>query len=214
VKVIDRRPNTRVQRTRSSPSAPRSPLTGHPSGDTLQTARRGAPGVGLAAFRVLVAFLCVAGLPAHVRGQAPAFACTPLVDFGTVPPGQFVIGSMWCTNTQAVPVAFDYGGTVGFADFEPNPCVGGTCYDTFPMVVPPGGRFGITVAFHPTELGPRSGSQTILNNAGLPSSVTTFTGTGGSVQVPMLGTWANLILAAGLSLVAIFVILKGGGRVA
>jgi len=150
----------------------------------------------------------------RLRGQEQAFACTPTLDFGRVAPGQFALRSMWCTNTQAVPVAFDYGGTVGFADFEPDPCVGGSCYDTFPMVIPPGGRFGITVAFHPTELGARSGSQTILNNVGLANSVTTFSGIGGSVQVPTLGNWAMLILGAGLSLVAISALLKGGGRVA
>jgi hypothetical protein len=202
----------RVRRTRSSPSAPRSPLTSCTLGRATEL--RAVPVVVLAAFRFLAAFLCVAGVPAQLHGQAPAFACTPTVDFGTVPPGQFALRSMWCTNTQAAPVFFDYGGTVGFADFEPNPCVGGGCYDTFPMVIPPGGRFGITVAFHPTELGPRSGSQTILNDVGLPNSVTTFTGIGGSVQVPMLDTWAYVSLAAGLALVAMIVILKGGGRVA
>jgi hypothetical protein len=166
----------------------------------------------------LLALLYVAFASAHLRGQAPAFACTSSLDFGTVEPGQFTLRSMWCTNTQTVPVAFDYGGTVGFDDFEPDPCVGGSCYDTFPMVIPPGGRFGIVVAFHPTALGPRSGSQTILNDAGLPNSVTTFTGVGGtpppSVSVPMLDRWSTVALVAGLALAAVFVMLSGGRRAA
>jgi hypothetical protein len=164
--------------------------------------------------RGLLALLCVVFVPLHLRAQAPAFACTQSIDFGTVAPGQFTLRSMWCTNTQTFPVAFDYGGTVGFEDFEPDPCVGGSCYDTFPMVIPPGGRFGITVAFHPTALGPRSGSQTILNDAGLPNSVTTFTGIGGTPSVPMLGPLADLILVASLALVAVLVLHGGGRRVA
>lgn len=127
-----------------------------------------------------------------------------------VPVGQFSLRSFRCTNIQAVPVAFDYAGTA-IQDFQPNPCVGGGCYDTFPMVVAPGASFGVTVAFIPTALGLRTGSQTILNDAGLPNSVITFTGVGGSVPVPMLDERAGLILAAGLSLVAI-VILNGGRR--
>ncbi len=160
----------------------------------------------------MLALLCLALHSRELLGQSPAFACTPTVDFGMVPVGQFTLRSFRCTNTQSVPVAFDYAGTV-IEDFQPNPCVGGSCYDTFPAVIPPGGRFGVTVAFHPTALGLRSGSQTILNDAGLPNSVITFIGVGGSVPVPMLDGPAELILAAGLSLVAI-VTLNGGRRAA
>ena len=165
--------------------------------------------------RLLVIPLFYAALPTPaLLGQAPAFACPASIDFGTAPVGQFTLRAIWCTNMQTVPVFFDYGGTSGYEDFELNPCVGGTCYDSFPMVIPPGGRFGIMVAFHPVELGSRSGSTTILNDAGLPSSVIAFTGLGGNVAVPMLDKLAALILGASLAIVAIFVILRGGGRVA
>ena len=172
------------------------------------------PWLALALTRSVLALLCVAVVPADLHGQEPAFACTPSIDFGTVAPGQFIISNMSCTNTQTVPVAFSYGGTTGREDFEPNPCVGGLCYDTFPRVVSPGDSFGIVVAFHPTALGRRFGSQTILNNVGLPNSVTYFTGVGGSVQIPTLSRAAKLMLATSLSLVAIFIILNGGRRVA
>jgi len=192
--------------TRSSSSALRAPLTRDQLGHGGGTEARVTLPISLP--RLLLTLLVVTFAPAHLRAQAPAFACTPSIDFGTVAPGQFTLRSMWCTNMQAVPVAFDYGGTVGFEDFEPDPCVGGNCYDTFPMVIPPGGRFGITVAFHPSALGLRSGSQTILNNAGLPNSVTTFSGVGGTPSVPTLNGWADLALVAGLALVAVFVMTR------
>jgi hypothetical protein len=206
-------PNPRVQRTRSSASPLHSPLTRHPLGDTWSVAPHTVSNVGLGLRRFLLALLYLGFLSPELFGQSPAFACTPTVDFGTVPVGQFTLGSFWCTNTQAVPVAFDYAGTVG-EDFQPNPCVGGVCYDTIPMVIPPGGSFGVTVAFQPTALGPRLGSQTILNDAGLPNSVITFTGIGGNVTVPMLDKRTALIFVVGLSLVAIFVIHNGGRRAA
>ena len=211
-------PNTRVQRTRVARCArPGSPLTRHPLGDTgdgLATRSK----LGLSLRSLVLSVFCVAFLSPGLLAQSPAFACTPAINFQAVPVGQLLLRSIRCTNTQAVPVAFEYGGTVGFEDFEPNPCAGGHCYDSFPRVIPPGGGFGIVIAFHPTALGPRSGSETILNDAGLPSSVITFTGVGvavafGSVEVPMLDKRTELILAAGLSLVGVLLIVNGGRRV-
>ena len=68
---MDRLPNPRVQRTRSSPSARHSPLTRHPLGVSLNTDRRGA------AFRFLFVLVNVVFISSVSARPCEACSCLP-----------------------------------------------------------------------------------------------------------------------------------------